>query len=55
MEKPEEECKSQRVSKAAVLEIFQLRWASWKMAPNLGSLASFANLTNEKHQVPGWL
>lgn len=52
--KPEEEHKSQRVSKVAVLGIFQLRWTSWKMAPNLGSSASFANPIDEKPQVSGW-
>lgn len=53
--KPEEEHKSQWVSKAAVLEVFQLRWTSWKMAPNLGSSASFADLVNEKPEVFVWL
>lgn len=55
MVKPEEEHKSQWVSKVAVLGILQLRWTSWKMAPNLESSASFANLINEKPQVSGWL
>ena len=53
--KPKEEHSSQRVSKVAVLGIFQLRWTRWTMAPNLGSSASFASLINEKPQVSGWL
>lgn len=44
--KPEEQ-NSQQVSEVSVIDTCQIKWTSWKMAPDLGSPAAFADLIDE--------